>query len=107
MVPYDPPFEYRIVESLKARDAIERALHFLSLQTDVVSYRFKRIEDQKGVPICYEIRPFYLPFTYGEPDVLDTVYLKSGNKVDVYIELKPSVEKTLEGLGSEGWIWGN
>jgi hypothetical protein len=49
------------------------------------------VEDKAG-NIGYEVRPLYLPFTYGTDDLLDITYGEKGNKVVVTIRLKPSIE---------------
>jgi hypothetical protein len=47
-----------------------------------------------------------MPFTYSEQDVMDIWYwLKEDGKVRVYVRVKDSVERQLQGEG-EPFIWG-
>lgn len=93
--PYAPEFDYRIKRGISAREALNEAEKFVSFHNSFYRSQLSKIIDNRGNIIGYELRPLYLPFSYGVSDVLEVDYwLKEGGKVKVTIRLTPSVEKT-------------
>jgi hypothetical protein len=99
--PYAPAFNYRIRKGLDAKDALAEAGKFVSCNTSFSRSRLSRIIAPDGDTLGYEVRPLYHSFTYGVDDVLYTSYRLKGRTVVVTIRLLPSIEKMLEGSGSE------
>jgi hypothetical protein len=103
--PFAPEFDYRIKKGVPAKEAIEEAEKFVSFHNSFWRSQLSRIIDKKGNTIGYEIRPLYLPFTFGVSDLLEVNYwLKEGNRVKVTIRLITSVERIHFPGG--GYIWG-
>jgi hypothetical protein len=89
---YAPDFDYRTIKGLSATEGLKRAEDFVSRNTSFQRVRLSSIVEAKAGIIGYEVRPLYLPFTYGTDDLLDISYGEEGNKVVVTIRLKPSIE---------------
>jgi len=94
---YAPEFNYRTIKGLTFEEGLEKAKEFASGHTSFHQFKLSSIVDDKSRVIGYEVRPLYLPFTYGTDDVLDIWYAEKGNKVVVTVRLKPSVEDLKSG----------
>jgi len=106
--PFAPEFRYRIEKNIPASEALKEAEIFVSRHTSFQSIRFSKIIDEKGIPVGYEVRPLYYPFTFGVSDVLDVDYRIKENKVVVTIRLINSIEKMIyNGGDGKGAIEGN
>lgn len=100
IVPFEPEFEYRVIENLSAKDAMGKALHFVSNHWNFSGTLMKRIESETGETIGYEVRPLYQYFVYGMTDVLDIDYrLGEEGKVRVLIDLDERLKRLLEDGG--------
>ncbi len=97
--PYAPDFDFRVIKGLSAKEALERAQQFVSAQYDFWRSQWSRILDDNGRTVGYEIRPLYDPLAFGNVDVMDINYALKGDKVRIYIRLKPEVERSLFGGG--------
>jgi len=89
---FAPDFNYRAIKGLSAAEGLKKAEEFVSRNTSFHQVRLSSIVLDKTGNIGYEVRPLYLPFTYGTDDLLDISYGEKGNKVVVHIRLKRSVE---------------
>ena len=89
---FAPDFDYRTIKGLSAAEALKKADEFVSRNTSFHQIRLSSIVEDKAGNIGYEVRPLYLPFTYGTDDLLDISYGEKGNKVVVNVRLKHSVE---------------
>ena len=99
--PYAPEFEYRLVKGLSAKEALDKAQHFVStIDNCFWRSQLSRVLDQNSKTIGYELKPFYNPLCYGLSDVLDVSYRNKDGKVVIRIRLNPVVEKQL--LGGDG-----
>ncbi len=92
---YTPEFDYKIKKHLPAPMALNEAEKFEDWHSSFQRSQLSRIIDDKGNTIGYEVRPLYLPITFGVADVLDVDYRIKDDKVIVKIRLIPSVEKML------------
>jgi hypothetical protein len=90
---FAPDFNYRTIKGLSAAEGLKKAEEFVSRNTSFHQVRLSSIVEDKTGTIGYEVRPLYLPFTYGTDDLLDISYGEKGNKVVVTIRLKPYLEK--------------
>jgi len=97
--PYAPDFNYRVKKGVPAKEALEEADKFIDCNPGYKEAQLTRIVDPQGITLGYEVKPLYLAFLYGVPDVLETHYFLKGDKVIVTIRLRPSARET-EG-GSE------
>ena len=91
--PYAPDFVFRARKGLTADRALREAGEFVRSHADFHQEQVRGIRGENGEIIGYEIRPLYLPITYGTDDVLDIDYWAREDRVLVYVKLKPSVEK--------------
>ena len=91
--PHAPEFRFRTEKKMPAQLAVEKAEEFVRKHPSFQRHQTRKILDDKGVKIGYEIRPLYLPEAFGVPDVLDISYMLKDNKVSVYVKLTPSAEK--------------
>ena len=106
--PYAPEFDYRIKRGVQAQKAIEEVEKFVSFHNSFWHSQLSKVIDNKGNTIGYELRPLYLPFSYGISDVMEVYYwLKEGNKVKVTIRLTPSIERLRFPGGDVGHSGGN
>jgi hypothetical protein len=100
--PYAPDFDYRIIRGLSAKEALERAEQFVSGRYDFWRSLLSRIIDEQGKTVGYEVRPLYHVPAFGVPDVMNIDYVTKGDKIRIYIRLKPEVERQLfSGEGSK------
>jgi len=93
--PYAPEFNYRIKRSVSAKEALAEAEQFVSWHSSFRRAQLGKIIDNNGNIIGFEVRPLYLPTTFGLSDVLDVDYWLKDSKVIVKVKLKPSVEMML------------
>lgn len=93
--PYAPAFDYRVIRGLSAKEALETAELFVSATYSFRGSQSSRIIDDSGRTVGYEIRPLYEPLTFGTSDVMNIDYVTKGNKIRIYINLKPRVEREI------------
>lgn len=91
---YAPDFMYKVKKGLPAPQALAEAEKFIAcsfhnLWTSVL----RKIPDEAGRTIGYEMKPLYVPWEIGVPEVLLSSYSLKNGKVTVYIVLDPLVEK--------------
>jgi hypothetical protein len=98
--PYAPEYDYKIMKDVSAAEALKHAVPFVSWHRSFWKVERSRISDKKGKIIGYELRPLYDPLSMGEVDVMYVNYEIKDKKVIVYISLKESVERVLEGDGN-------
>jgi hypothetical protein len=106
--PYAPDFDYIVKSNVKAKDALKEAENFISFHNSFWKSKLSRIVDKKGNTIGYEMRPLYLPFTFGVSDILEVSYwLKEGGRVKILIRLIPSIERNRFPGGTDAGVGGN
>ncbi len=98
IVPHGAQFNYSVDKGLSPAGAEQRARQFIASHAPSYnSIDLRAIKGVDGNTIGYELRPWYMPITYGESDVLDITYApQPDGKVTVYVGLKMSVERRLE-----------
>ena len=99
---YDLDTSYKVKKDVPAQLALSEADAFLQCTSHRVKETgVRRITDDAGGTIGYEVRPLYIPYEFGISDVLLTSYfLRHNGTVRAYIRLDPDVEKLLEPSGS-------
>jgi hypothetical protein len=96
LVPYAPDYEYRVIKDLPENEALTRALDYVKWPRDYRSTQVRKILDEQGVVVGYEVRPLYDPLAYGISNVLIVRYfVQEGGKVKVVIQLHPTAEEYL------------
>lgn len=95
--PYAPGFDYTVTKGLSAKEALAAAAQFIRLHASYHRSQLARILDDRGSIVGFELRPLYMPLTFGVIDVLDVDYSLKDGKVTVYIRLVPSAERMLRG----------
>lgn len=95
--PYAPDFKFRVGEGIPAAEALEMARHFVACSSSFSRSRVTAIRDDAGRTLGYEVRPLYLPLTYGVDDLLRVYYLLRTDRVLIDVWLITSVEHMLHG----------
>ncbi|UCE79205.1 MAG: hypothetical protein JSV13_00775 [Nitrospiraceae bacterium] len=91
-----PPHRYSTKKNLSAKEALEEAKGFISWHYLFQSYQLRKVMDERGTAIAYEMRPLYRPETFGVDDIIETNYTLKKRKVSVSVALLPSVEQIVE-----------
>lgn len=84
---------YKVKKGLDAQKALAEANAFVKCGVHTVwQTQTRRIRDDDGGTIGYEVRPLYFPYDVGAADVLLISYALKGGKVRAYIRLTPEME---------------
>ncbi len=94
--PHAPSHRYSTKKKLSAKEALEEAKGFISWHHLFQSYQLRKVMDERGTAIAYEMRPLYRPEAFGVDDVIETNYTLKKRKVTVSVALLPSVEQIVE-----------
>lgn len=94
--PHAPPERYRTKKNVSAQQALEEAKNFISWHHLFQSYQIRKVMDERGTAIAYEMRPLYRPETFGVDDVIETTYTVKKRTVTVSVTLLPSVAQIVE-----------
>src|SRR5271169_6156916 len=91
---FDLDTSYKVKANVPGQQALSEAKSFLKCTTyRLWQTQLKRIPDDSGGTIGYEMRPLYLPWEFGMSDILLISYsLRDGN-VRAVIKLDPDVER--------------
>lgn len=92
--PFAPKFKYAVKRGLPAKEALEEAGKFISWHNSFHQSQLRGIIDENGNVLGYELRPLYLPFTFGIDDIMDIDYRMRADKIAVIIRLKPFIQPT-------------
>ena len=99
---YDIDSSYKVVKDVSSPQALTTAESFLRCTTHRIWQTvIRRIPDDVGGTIGYEIRPLYIPLEFGQPDVLLVSYSLQDGKVRAYIRLDQEVERMMESPGGD------
>lgn len=105
---FDLDTSYKTIKGLTIQQAIAKAESFLRCSTYTVWQTvLRRIPDDSGGTIGYEMRPLYIPYQLGQADVFDINYFLKNEKVRAYIMLDRNVERSLEAAGGNSNHPGN
>jgi hypothetical protein len=95
---YAPSFMYKEKKGLTASQALVEAETFITCGFHKTwGSQFRKIPDATGRTIGYELKPLYVPWEIGIPEVLLSSYSLKDGKVIVYIELDPLLKRRNEG----------
>ncbi len=99
---YDLDTSYRMKKDVPGRQALAEADSFVRCSTHRVwQTQLRRIPDDSGGTIGYEVRPLYIPYEFGVPDVLRITYSLRNGVVRVMIKVDPDIERAIEASGGD------
>ncbi len=99
---YDLDTSYKLKKDVPGRQALAEADSFVRCTTyRIWQTQLRRIPDDSGGTIGYEVRPLYIPYEFGNPNVLQISYSLRNGVVRVKIKLDPDVERALESSGGD------
>jgi hypothetical protein len=105
LVPYAPEYDYNVIKNLPATEALKKALDYVKWPRDYRSSQVRKILDDQGSVIGYEVRPLYAPLAYGISNVLVVRYwVQAGGKVKVTINLHPTAREYLRRTMTESGV---
>jgi hypothetical protein len=94
LVPYAPEYNYKVMKNVPGTEALNKALDYVKWPRDYRSSQVRKILDDQGSVIGYEVRPLYDPLAYGISNVLVVQYwVQEGGKVKVTITLHPTARE--------------
>lgn len=101
IVPYMPDSDYYVMENLEGSDAVALALKHIRSVRSYGAVQYRRIEDQNGLIIGYELRASYRNYLRGLSRPVDVDYwLTEKGHVRVLLNLSPEAERLyLQGGG--------
>ncbi len=102
---FAPNFMYTVKKGLLSPQALDEAETFVKCSFHSLWYStLRKVLDTTGNAVAYEVKPLYLPWEFGVPEVLQSSYFLKGGKVVLYIRLDPFVENRIEhdGRGRDG-----
>jgi hypothetical protein len=99
---YDTPTSYRVKKGVPGPQALKEAESFVRCSVRRVDEtQLRRIVDDAGGTIGYEVRPLYSWWEFGMTDVLLVSYSLQEGTVRTYIRLDPDMERSLESVGPD------
>ena len=99
---YDLPTSYQVKKGVPGPQALADADAFVRCSVRLLSgTQLRRILDETGGTLGYEVRPLYSPLEFGRLDVLRVSYSLREGTVSTYIRLDPDVERALESPGDD------
>ncbi len=99
---YDLDTSYKLKKDVPAQQALAEADSFVRCSTyRIWQTQLRRIPDDSGGTIGYEVRPLYIPYEFGIPDVLRISYSLQNGVVRAYIKVDPDVQRALENSGND------
>lgn len=99
---FDLATSYTTKRGVPAAQALREAQAFLQCTNRrVTSTALRRVSDDTGGILGYEMRPLYFPLEFGVPDILLISYVLRDRVVSAYIEYQPGVENTIENVGPD------
>jgi len=100
---YDLDTSYTVKKGIPAGQALSEAERFVRCSTNRIwRTEMRKILDDSGGTIGYEIRPLYMPVEFGIPDVIQVSYSLQKGEVRAYIKLFPDVERQQDMGPSDG-----
>ena len=94
LVPYAPEYDYEVMKNVPGTEALNKALDYVKWPRDYRSSQVRKILNDQGSVIGYEVRPLYDPLAYGISNVLVVQYwVKEGGIVKVTINLHPTARE--------------
>jgi len=99
---FDLDTSYKIKKGIPAAQALLEAQAFLRCTTRRMTHTaLRRISDDAGGTMGYEVRPLYFALEFGTPDILLISYALKDGVVRAYISYQPNVENAIENTGPD------
>jgi hypothetical protein len=100
---YDLDTSYTVKKGIPAEQALSEADRFVRCSTNKIwRTEMRKILDDSGGIIGYEVRPLFMPVEFGTADVIRTSYSLHEGTVRAYIRLFPDVERQQQQGPSDG-----
>ncbi len=100
---HDLDTSYTVKKGVPAEQALSEADRFVRCSTNKIwRTEMRKILDDSGGTIGYEVRPLYMPLEFGTADVIQTSYSLQKGTVNAYIRLFPDVERQQDAGPSDG-----
>jgi hypothetical protein len=98
---FDLPTSYKTKKDVAGPQALKEAEAFVRCSfKHVIGTQLRRILDDKGGTVGFEVRPLFFPLEFGQQDVLRVNYEMKGDVVRAYIRLDQDVKRAIESSGS-------
>ncbi len=99
---YDLATSYKLKKDVPSQQALAESDSFVRCSTHRIwQTQLRRIPYDSGGTIGYEVRPLYIPYEFGIPDVLQVSYSLHNGVVRVTIKVDPDVERAIESSGGD------
>jgi hypothetical protein len=100
---FDLATSYTVKKGVPAGQALVEADRFVRCSANRIwRTELRKILDEAGGTIGYEIRPLYLPLQFAPAGVIEVSYALHKDTVRAYIRLNPDVEKQMDQGPSDG-----
>jgi hypothetical protein len=91
---FDIDASYRVKKGVPAQEALAEANAFVRCSTHTIwMTELKRIPDDAGGTVGFELRPLYVPLEFGFPDVMLISYALKDGRVRAYIRMDRHLER--------------
>jgi len=105
---FDIDTSYTIKKGVPAQEALEAANSFVRCSTHIIwMTELRKIPDDAGGIVGFELRPLYSPLEFGFPDVMLISYSLKDGKIRAYIRLDRRAERDRDPSGSRDSGSGN
>jgi hypothetical protein len=100
---YDLDSSYRVKTGVPAEQALSEADQFVRCSTNRIwRTEMRKILDDSGGTLGFEVKPLYDPVQFGIPNVIETSYSLQKGVVRAYIRLFPDMERQQNAGPSDG-----
>jgi hypothetical protein len=100
---HDLDSSYRVKKGVPAEQALSEADRFVRCSTNRIwRTEMRKILDDSGGTLGYEVTPLYDPVQFGIPNVIQTSYSLQNGVVKAYIRLFPDMERQQNAGPSDG-----
>lgn len=91
---FDIDRSYRVKKGVPAQEALAEANSFVRCTTHTIwMTELRKIPDDAGGIVGFELRPLYVPLEFGISDVMRISYALKDGKVRAYIRKNPQMER--------------
>lgn len=91
--PFDSGYNYVIMNKVSAETALKESKSFVANHSDFYKSSLKRISDDAGHIIGYEVKPLYHITRFGRHDILDVNYWVRDKAVSFTVDIKRNVRR--------------
>lgn len=100
---HDLDTSYRVRKGVPAEQALSEADRFVRCSTfQIWRTELRKILDDSGGTVGYEVRPLFMPVQFGFADVIQTSYSLQNGTIRAYIRLFPDIERQQDSGPSDG-----